>query len=71
MISNHFNFLLVDVSATAFYEPISVVDFVAKYLNLGDPRRAASKTFSDSDQIKVVFLNIHVFVRFRKWDDFQ
>ncbi|ESR43414.1 hypothetical protein CICLE_v10011166mg [Citrus x clementina] len=45
--------LNMDVSATAFYEPISVVDFVAKYLNLGDPRRAASKTFSDSDQIKL------------------
>ncbi|KAH9674546.1 protein argonaute MEL1 [Citrus sinensis] len=45
--------LNMDVSATAFYEPISVVDFVAKYLNLGDPRRAASKTFSESDQIKL------------------
>ncbi|KAJ4705271.1 Argonaute family protein [Melia azedarach] len=45
--------LNMDVSATAFYEPIPVINFVAKFLDLGDPIRAASRTFSESDRIKL------------------
>ncbi|XP_031261888.1 protein argonaute MEL1-like [Pistacia vera] len=45
--------LNMDVSATSFYESIPVINFVVKYLNLGDPIRAASRTFSDSDRIKL------------------
>ncbi|CDP07006.1 unnamed protein product [Coffea canephora] len=40
--------LNIDVSATAFYEPISVLDFIAKYLNIRDLTR-----LSDQDCIKV------------------
>ncbi|CAK7343302.1 unnamed protein product [Dovyalis caffra] len=45
--------LNMDVSVTAFYEPILAVDFVAKLLNLGDPTRAATRLLSDSDQVKL------------------
>ncbi|KAK9290108.1 hypothetical protein L1049_008272 [Liquidambar formosana] len=45
--------LNIDVSATAFYEPISVIDFVTKFLNLGDPSRVASRPLSDSDCVKL------------------
>ncbi|KAJ4840632.1 hypothetical protein Tsubulata_050165 [Turnera subulata] len=39
--------------ATAFYHPISVLVFVVKFLNLGDPSRAAPRPLSDSDLIKL------------------
>lgn len=40
--------LNIDVSATGFYEPIAVLDFIAKYLNIRDLSR-----LSDQDCIKV------------------
>jgi eukaryotic translation initiation factor 2C len=41
--------LNIDVSARAFYEPICVIAFIAKYLNLRD----VSRGLSDQDRIKV------------------
>lgn len=40
---------VADVSATAFYEPISVTDFVARYLNVN-----FSRPLSDQDRVKVI-----------------
>ncbi|KAI9153076.1 hypothetical protein LWI28_005547 [Acer negundo] len=45
--------LNMDVSATSFYESIPVIDFVAKFLNLGDPKRAASIQIMENDLIKL------------------
>lgn len=45
--------LNMDVSATSFYQPISVIEFVMKHLNLGDPSRAASRPLSNIDCIKL------------------
>ncbi|XP_010243012.1 PREDICTED: protein argonaute MEL1-like [Nelumbo nucifera] len=41
--------LNVDVSATSFYEPLEVVDFVCKYLNVKD----LSRPMSDTNRIKI------------------
>ncbi|XP_028085303.1 protein argonaute 5-like isoform X2 [Camellia sinensis] len=43
--------LNIDISARAFYEPILVSDFVARYCNVRDLRRP----LSDQDRIKVYF----------------
>ncbi|KAI4300386.1 hypothetical protein L6164_033771 [Bauhinia variegata] len=45
--------LNIDVSATCFYEPIPVIEFVKKFLNLGDLSRAASRPLSDRDRLKL------------------
>ncbi|KAK3226875.1 hypothetical protein Dsin_006737 [Dipteronia sinensis] len=45
--------LNMDVSATSFYESIPVIDFVAKFLNLGDPKRAASTQIMENDLVKL------------------
>ncbi|KAJ7976861.1 Argonaute family protein [Quillaja saponaria] len=45
--------LNMDISATSFYQPISVIDFVMKFLNFGDPTRASSRPLSDSDRLKL------------------
>ncbi|KAG9456830.1 hypothetical protein H6P81_001338 [Aristolochia fimbriata] len=39
----------IDLAATAFYEPIEVIDFVMQLLNIRDPRRP----MSDSERLKV------------------
>ncbi|XP_043699782.1 protein argonaute 5 [Telopea speciosissima] len=41
--------LNLDVSATSFYEPIPVIEFVRKYLNI----REQSRPLSDRDRIKI------------------
>ncbi|XP_028106129.1 protein argonaute 1C-like [Camellia sinensis] len=51
--------LNIDISATAFYEPVLVSDFVARYCNVRDLRRP----LSDQDRLKVHFLVIHVHKR--------
>ncbi|KAJ4977626.1 hypothetical protein NE237_008406 [Protea cynaroides] len=41
--------LNLDVSATSFYEPLPVVDYVKKFLNIRDP----SRPLSDTDRVKI------------------
>lgn len=41
-----------DISATSFFKPVTVIQFVEEFLNIRD----TSRPLSDRDRVKVIFL---------------
>lgn len=56
MIPINIIFLLLDVSSKSFYEPIPVIEFAAKFLNLEDPSIMARMPLSNDDRLKVLLV---------------
>jgi eukaryotic translation initiation factor 2C len=44
--------LNIDISATSFFKPVTVIQFVEEFLNIRD----TSRPLSDRDRVKVIFL---------------
>jgi hypothetical protein len=56
--TNRSFFIYVDMSSTAFIEPLPVIEFVTQLLN----RDVSARPVSDADRVKVSFVDLYKFI---------